>query len=63
MYDYDLTVEFRERLIERYDPVTLVELLEIGTDDLWDAFTDLILRNDELAEELGIGELMESTFD
>jgi hypothetical protein len=55
--NYDLVVEFRERLIERYDPVTLVELLNIETEDLWDAFTDLILRNSEIAEELGIADL------
>ena len=55
--DYHLINEFRERLIERYDPVTLVELLNITTEELWEAFPDRMLDSVELVEELGIVEL------
>lgn len=57
--DYHLINEFRERLIERYDPVTLVELLGISTEELWEAFPDRMLDNVELVEELGIADLDE----
>lgn len=52
--DYSRVLEFRERLVERYDPVSLVEILDITVDELFDAFPDRILDNNELAEELGL---------
>lgn len=57
--DYYLVTEFRERLIERYDPVTLVELLGITVEELWEAFPDRMLDNAELVDELGIKDLNE----
>ena len=57
--DYYLVSEFRERLVERYDPVTLVEILGITVQELWEAFPDRILDNAELVDELGINELDE----
>ena len=56
--DYYLVSEFRDRLVERYDPVTLVEVLGITSEELWDAFRDRILDNEELVDELGINELI-----
>lgn len=55
--DYYLVSEFRERLFERYDPVTLVEILGITCEELWEAFPDRMLDNVELVNELGINEL------
>lgn len=55
--DYYLVQEFRERLIERYDPVSLVEILGIAVEELWEAFPDRMLNNEELVDELGINEL------
>lgn len=57
--DYYLVSEFRERLVERYDPVTLVEILGITVQELWEAFPDRMLDNAELVDELGINELDE----
>lgn len=57
--DYYLVQEFRERLIERYDPVSLVEILGITVEELWEAFPDRMLNNEELVDELGINELNE----
>ena len=55
--DYYLVSEFRDRLVERYDPVTLVEILGITTEELWEGFRDRILDNEELVDELGINDL------
>lgn len=55
--DYYLVQEFRDRLVERYDPVSLVEILGISVLDLWEAFPDQMLNNAELVDELGINEL------
>lgn len=55
--DYYLVKEFRERMIERYDPVSLVEICGITTEQLWEAFSDKFMDNEELVDELGINEL------
>lgn len=57
--DYYLVSEFRERLVERYDPVTLVEILGITVQELWEAFPDRMLDSPELVNELGINELVD----
>lgn len=57
--DRYLVKEYRERLIERYDPVTLVEILEVTVADLWEAFSDKLMDNEELVDELGINDLAE----
>lgn len=59
--DYYLVQEFRERLIERYDPVTLVELLDITTEELWEFFPDRCLNAPGLAEDLGLTALDDDT--
>lgn len=52
--DYTLTQEFRERLIERYDGVSLAEILGLTVEDIWEAFFDRCLENSELIYETGI---------
>lgn len=58
---YHLLQEFRERLIERYDPLSLIEILEITSEDIWDQFMDRILQDPEIAEDLGMNELTEES--
>lgn len=44
--------ELKERLIERVDEVTLLELLNVTSEDLVEAFSDEIENNyDKLIEE------------
>lgn len=57
--DYFLIREFRERLIERYDAVSLCEVLGLSVEDLWEAFSERMMDNQELIEELGITQLNE----
>jgi hypothetical protein len=52
--DYQLTQEFRERLIERYDGVSLAEILGLTVEDLWEVFFDRCMDNSELIHETGI---------
>ena len=52
--DYTLTQEFRERLIERYDGVSLAEILNLSVEDIWEAFFDRCIDNSELIHETGI---------
>ena len=52
--DYQLTQEFRERLIERYDGVSLAEILGLTVEDLWEVFFDRCMDNSELIQETGI---------
>ena len=52
--DYTLTQEFRERLIERYDGVSLAEILNLSVEDIWEAFFDRCMDNSELIHETGI---------
>jgi hypothetical protein len=52
--DYTLTQEFRERLIERYDGVSLAEILNLTVEDIWEAFFDRCIDNHELIHETGI---------
>ena len=52
--NYTLTQEFRERLIERYDGVSLAEILNLSVADIWEAFFDRCMDNDELIQETGI---------
>ena len=52
--DYTLTQEFRERLIERYDGVSLAEILGLTTEDIWEAFHERCMDNSELIHETGI---------
>jgi len=52
--DYTLTQEFRERLIERYDGVSLAEILNLSVEDIWEAFHDRCMDNGELIQETGI---------
>lgn len=52
--DYTLTQEFRERLIERYDGVSLAEILNLSVEDIWGAFFDRCMDNSELIHETGI---------
>lgn len=53
----DLLFEFRERFIERYEAVDVIEILGITMEDMWDSFADRIVDSSEITEELGIGEL------
>jgi len=53
----DLIFEFRERLVERYEAVDIVEILNLTVEDLWDSFADRIMDHSEIVEELGIQEL------
>lgn len=57
--DYNLVREFRERLIERYDAVTLVELLELSPEDIWEYFSDRCMALEGILEELGMADLEE----
>lgn len=57
MDNYFLIQEFRERLIERYDGVALAEVLGLTVEDIWEAFSDRCLDNEELLEETGIKQL------
>jgi hypothetical protein len=57
--DYTLTQEFRERLIERYDGVSLAEILGLTAEDIWEAFFDRCIDNSELIQETGIFSLDE----
>jgi len=52
--DYTLTQEFRERLIERYDGVSLAEILNLSVEDIWEAFFERCMDNAELIHETGI---------
>lgn len=52
--DYTLTQEFRERLIERYDGVSLAEILNLSVEDIWEVFFDRCMDNAELIHETGI---------
>lgn len=52
--DYHLTQEFRERLIERYDGVSLCEILDLTVEDIWEAFYERCMENSELIQETGI---------
>ena len=52
--DYTLTQEFRERLIERYDGVSLAEILGLPVEDIWEVFFDRCMDNSELIQETGI---------
>lgn len=52
--DYTLTQEFRERLIERYDGVSLAEILGLTVEDIWEVFFDRCMDNSELIQETGI---------
>lgn len=52
--DYTLTQEFRERLVERYDGVSLAEILNLTVEDIWEAFFDRCMDNSELIHETGI---------
>lgn len=52
--DYTLTQEFRERLIERYDGVSLAEILNLSVEDIWEVFFDRCMDNAELIQETGI---------
>ena len=49
--------EFRERLIERYEPSELVELLGLSTEEVYYAFDLKLQEVEEIWEELGFGEL------
>ena len=51
--------EFRERLIERYEPSELVELLGLSTEDMYYAFDLKLQETEEIWEELGFRELDE----
>lgn len=57
MKDYFLIREFRERLIERYDAVSLADILNLTVEDIWEAFADRCMDNEELVEETGINQL------
>jgi hypothetical protein len=52
--DYHLTQEFRERLIERYDGVSIAEILNLSVEDIWEAFHERCMENSELIAETGI---------
>lgn len=54
MNDYFLINEFRERLIERYDAVDLVDALGLTVEDIWEAFAERCMDNQELIKETGI---------
>ncbi len=46
MITINLTVEeFKERVVEEYDPDLLIEVLEINTEDLVQAFEQKLLDN------------------
>ena len=53
----DLIFEFRERLVERYEAVDIVEILNLTVEDLWDSYADRIMDHSEIVEELGVNEL------
>lgn len=50
----DVTIrELQERLAERYDPDEIVEVLDIASDELVEAFPDKVEEHyDELVQEL-----------
>lgn len=55
--DYHLILEFRERLIERYDATELTEILGLTVEDLWEYFAERMLDNEELVQETGLRDL------
>lgn len=57
--DYTLTQEFRERLVERYDGVSLAEILNLTVEDLWEVFAERCMENSELIYETGIFDIEE----
>jgi hypothetical protein len=55
--DNYLIKELRERLVERYDAIDLIEILDLTVEDVYEAFFDKIVDNPIIIEELGLIDL------
>ena len=49
---YNLTMdEIREKILDRYDPDDLIDLLELSSEELLDRFEDKLINRLEMFEE------------